>query len=292
LMSVPDAGQLAESLEDATKTITQSQPSLFSVTGKLVTLPSCEAIIVGDLHGDYSSLQYILMKTWFRERAEDGEPVVLVCMGDYVDRGPGQVEVLYILTRLLTEHPRNVVLLRGNHEGPSDVGVSPHDFPYVLHRLYDEESEGVYRRFRAFTDQLYTAAISPKRALILHGGIPVGSQSLNDVAYAHRTHPETDTLRQILWNDPMPEPGIAGSVRGVGYLFGPDRARRFLDAAGVQVLIRGHQSCEEGHSVIGDVHTLFSCKLPNYGNKKAAYMEIPRVAAEPVENFSNYVKTF
>jgi protein phosphatase len=291
-MSVPDAGQLAESLEDATKTITQSQPSLFSVTGKLVTLPSCEAIIVGDLHGDYSSLQYILMKTWFRERAEDGEPVVLVCMGDYVDRGPGQVEVLYTLTRLLTEHPRNVVLLRGNHEGPSDVGVSPHDFPYVLHRLYDEESEGVYRRFRAFADQLYTAAISPRRALILHGGVPVGSQSLNDVAYAHRAHPDTDTLRQILWNDPMPEPGIAGSVRGVGYLFGPDRARRFLDAAGVQVLIRGHQSCEEGHSVIGDVHTLFSCKLPNYGNRKAAYMELPRAVTEPVENFSNYVKTF
>jgi hypothetical protein len=90
----------------------------------------------------------------------------------------------------------------------------------------------------------------------------------------------------------MPEPGIAGSVRGVGYLFGPDRARRFLDAAGVQVLIRGHQSCEEGHRVVGDVHTLFSCKLPNYGNRKAAYMELPRDAAEPVENFSSYVKTF
>jgi len=291
-MSVPDAGRLAESLEDATNTITQSQPSMFSVTGRLVALPSYEAIIVGDLHGDYSSLQYILTKTWFRERAEDGEPVVLVCMGDYVDRGPGQVEVLYTLTRLLAEHPRNVVLLRGNHEGPSDVGVSPHDFPYVLHRLYDEESEGVYRSFRAFTDQLYTAAIIPKRALILHGGVPVGSQSLNDVAIAHRTHPETDTLRQILWNDPMPEPGVAGSVRGVGYLFGPDVARRFLDAAGVQVLIRGHQSCEEGHCVVGDVHTLFSCKLPNYGNRKAAYMELPRAAAEPVENFSNYVKTF
>ena len=291
-MSVPDAGQLAESLEDATKTITQSQPSLFNVTGKLVALPSCEAIIVGDLHGDYSSLHYILTKTWFRERAEDGEPVVLVCMGDYIDRGPGQVEVLYILTRLLTEYPRNVMLLRGNHEGPGDVGVSPHDFPYVLQRLYDEESEGVYRRFRALADQLYTAAIIPKRALILHGGVPVGSQSLNDVAYAHRTHPETDTLRQILWNDPMPEPGIAGSVRGVGYLFGPDRARRFLDAAGVQVLIRGHQSCEEGSCVMGDVHTLFSCKLAIYGNRKAAYMELPRAAAEPVENFSNYVKTF
>jgi hypothetical protein len=290
-MSVPDSGQLAESIEEAAETIAQTQPSLFTTTGRLLTLSSREVVVVGDIHGDYSSLQYILTKTWFRERAEDGEPVVLLCMGDYIDRGPGQVEVLYTLTRLLVEYPRNVVLLRGNHEGPSDVEVSPHDFPLVLHRLYGDESQEVYGRFRAFADQLFTAAVIPERALILHGGVPVGPRSLNDVAYAHRAHPETDTLLQILWNDPMAEQGVAGSMRGVGYLFGPDTARRFLDAAGVRVLLRGHQSCVEGHSVIGDVHTLFSCKLPHYGNRKAAYMEIP-AAADPDENFSRYVKTF
>jgi protein phosphatase len=291
-MSLPDAEHLIKSLKDAVKTITESQSSLFSVTGKLITLPNCESIIVGDLHGDYSSLQYILMKTWFKERIRDNEPVVLVCMGDYIDRGPGQVEVLYNLSQLLIEYPQNVVLLRGNHEGPSDVGVSPHDFPYMLHRLYDEKSQTVYEQFRAFADQLYTAAISPNRALILHGGIPVGSQGLNDIANAHRTHPETDNLRQILWNDPMTDPGIARSMRGIGYLFGPDVARRFLDAIGVQVLIRGHQSSEQGHYAIGDIHTLFSCKLPNYGNKKAAYIELPMATTAQVENFSNYVKTF
>jgi len=290
-MSVPGAGDLIQSLDEAAETMSRTQPSLFSVTGRLVTLPGREAVIVGDIHGDYSSLQYILTKTWFRERAEDNEPVALVCMGDYIDRGPGQVEALYTLTRLLVEHPGNVVLLRGNHEGPSDVGVSPHDFPFVLHRLYSEESQEVYRRFRAFADQLYTAAVIPGRALILHGGVPVGSRRLNDVAYAHRTHPETDTLRQILWNDPRPEPGAERSMRGVGYVFGPDVARRFLDAAGVRVLIRGHQSCETGHGVTGDVHTLFSCKLPHYGNRKAAYMEVP-ASAEPAENFTGYVKTF
>ncbi len=290
-MSVPDAGQLIRSLDKAAETLTMKQPSLLGVTGRLVTLTGREAVVVGDIHGDYSSLRYILTKTWFRERAADGEPVALVCMGDYIDRGPGQVEALYTLTRLLAEHPGNVVLLRGNHEGPSDVGVSPHDFPFVLHRLYGDDSQEVYGRFRAFTDKLFTAALIPGRALILHGGVPVGSRSLNDVAYAHRTHPETDTLLQVLWNDPRPEPGVERSMRGVGYMFGPDVAGRFLDAAGVQALIRGHQSCEGGHSVTGMVHTLFSCKLPHYGNRKAAYMEIP-AAAEPQENFTGYVKTF
>ncbi len=290
-MSVPEAGQLIQSLDEAAETMNKTQPSLLSVKGRLVTLTSREAIVLGDIHGDYSSLQYILTKTWFQERATDGEPVTLVCMGDYIDRGPGQVEALYTLIRLLTEHPGNVVLLRGNHEGPSDVGVSPHDFPFVLHRLYDDDSQEVYNRFRAFTDQLYTAAVIPGRALILHGGVPVGSRSLNDVAFAHRNHPETDTLRQILWNDPRPEPGVERSVRGVGYVFGPDVAERFLESAGVQALIRGHQSCETGHIVTGRVHTLFSCKLPHYGNRKAAYMEIP-AAAEPPESFTGYVKTF
>jgi len=290
-MSVPDAGKLIQSLDEAAETLSRTQPSLLGVKGRLVTLINRETIVVGDIHGDYSSLQYILTKTWFRERVMDGEPVTLVCMGDYIDRGPGQVEALYTLTRLLTGHPGNVVLLKGNHEGPSDVGVSPHDFPFVLHRLYDDDSEEVYRRFRAFTDRLYTAAVIPGRALVLHGGVPVGSRRLDDVAYAHRTHPETDTLRQILWNDPRPEPGAEWSGRGVGYVFGPDVAERFLDAAGVHVLIRGHQSCETGHSVIGRVHTLFSCKLPHYGNRKAAYMEVP-AQAEAAENYTGYVKTF
>ena len=290
-MSVPEASQLIQSLDEATETLSRTQPSLLDVKGRLVTVLNRETIIVGDIHGDYSSLKYILTKTWFRERAMDGEPVTMVCMGDYIDRGPGQVETLHMLTRLLAEHPGNVVLLRGNHEGPSDVGVSPHDFPFVLHRLYDDDSEEVYSRFRAFTDQLYTAAVIPGRALILHGGVPVGSRSLDDVAYAHRAHPETDTLRQILWNDPRLGPGVDRSVRGVGYVFGPEVVDRFLDAAGVQTLIRGHQSCETGHSVTGRVHTLFSCKLPHYGNRKAAYMEVP-ASAEAPENFTGYVKTF
>ena len=138
-MSVPDAGQLAESIEEAAQTITQTQPSLFTTTGRLVALSGREVVVVGDIHGDYSSLQYILTKTWFRERAEDGEPMVLVCMGDYIDRGPGQVEVLYTLTRLLVEYPRNVVLLRGNHEGRSDVTV--------LGLAYEEVEDAEFEAF-------------------------------------------------------------------------------------------------------------------------------------------------
>lgn len=290
-MSTPEAGQLIQALDEAAETLTQTQPPLLSVTGRLVTLSGREVVVVGDIHGDYSSLQYVLTKTLFRERVEDGEPVALVCLGDYIDRGPGQVEVLYALTKLVADHPGNVVLLRGNHEGPGDVGVSPHDFPFVLQRLYGEESQTIYSRFRSFADRLYTAAVIPGRVLMLHGGVPVGSRSLEDVAYAHRTHPETDILRQILWNDPRPEQGAERSLRGVGYVFGPEVAERFLAAVGIRVLIRGHQSPEMGHSVTGPVHTLFSCKLPHYGNRKAAYMEIP-ASAGPLEDFSGYVKTF
>ncbi|MCW4051211.1 MAG: metallophosphoesterase [Candidatus Bathyarchaeota archaeon] len=291
-MSVPDANQLIEALSDAASILKRGSPRGLRTKGKLVYLPTdFEAIIIGDLHGDYTSLQHILTTTWFSERVKDGEPVMLVCMGDYIDRGPSQVEVLYTLTGLLVEHPGNVVLLRGNHEGPGDVRVRPHDFPQVLRRLYEEDSWQVYRSFRALADQLYTAAIAPGRVLVLHGGAPIESTSLDDIAQAHRTHPEKDTLRQILWNDPVAQSGYTPSMRGVGYHFGPDITKRLLDAVHVKALIRGHQGSTTGYRVMGDVITVYSCKLPHLDNTRAAYMELPYLHDEP-ENFTSYVKTF
>jgi hypothetical protein len=274
-MSAPEVEELRDAIASALKAIRYQQPPRLSVKGKLVAMPtSGELIVVGDIHGDADSLEHILLETGFEDRVIEGENLYLLCLGDYIDRGPGQIRVLHRLLRLLGSYPGRVILLRGNHEGPRDVPFHPHDFPVVLRAAYGLEATSIYWEFRALCDELYTAAVVPGKTLFLHGGVPVGLSGLDDLAYANMEHPAKDNLIQALWNDPMEEDGVQTNPRGVGRLFGPDEAKRALRTVGVSTLVRSHQSCE-GFLWVGDTLTIFSCRLPDYGNRRAAYLRMP-----------------
>ena len=106
------------------------------ITGRLVeAAPVGEAIVVGDLHGDLKSLVYILDDSKFLSKARSGGKVLLVFLGDYGDRGAHSAEVYYVVLKLKQMFPENVVLMRGNHEGPPDLVASPHDLPTQLRGL-------------------------------------------------------------------------------------------------------------------------------------------------------------
>lgn len=64
--------------------------------------------VVSDVHGHYTILKEALDKAGFDK---DNENHLLICCGDYFDRGNENVEVLRFFERL-----QHKVLLRGNHE--------------------------------------------------------------------------------------------------------------------------------------------------------------------------------
>jgi protein phosphatase len=265
-----------EQLLRATRIIRNIQISRLDVEGKLVKLPrKGRAIIVGDLHGDLNSLKTILEESQFVKRVETGEKLFLVFLGDYIDRGPDQLGVLLKTTELLIENPSNIVMLRGNHEGPQDVIARPHDFPRKLMQKIGSSWQAVYNEFRSLAEEFYTAAIIPEVAFIAHGGIPTNTVSLEKIASAHIDHPDEPTLVEILWNDPKEGKGKTPSFRGVGHYFGEDVLQEFLREHGLNWLIRGHESASKGYMLQDKVLTLFSCKLPHYGNHMAAYLEMP-----------------
>ena len=269
--------QLHSVIDESLQVIRERQDGLLDVKGKLVRLPDKgEALILGDLHGDLKTFRRILRETKFIEKVREGSRLFLVCLGDYIDRGPGQIELMKELLELLVSYPGNVVLLRGNHEGPRDLKVRPHDFPEVLRSNIGGDWRSVYESFRGLFDELYTACTINESALLLHGGIPSNAESLDDIAWAHRTHPESGLLAEILWNDPSTLPGVNYSFRGTGKLVGEDVTCGFLDRVGVDVLVRGHECFEEGFHFHGNkILTLFSCKLPVYRNRYAAYLRVP-----------------
>ncbi|RLI05781.1 serine/threonine protein phosphatase [Candidatus Bathyarchaeota archaeon] len=250
----------------------------YDVEGGLVNLKvKGNLVVVGDIHGDLESLVYILDNCGFLRKVASEKDFMLLFLGDYGDRGEHSPEVYYIVLWLKTSFPDNVVLLRGNHEGPQDLLAIPHDLPYQFRKKFGADWEKVYQAFINFFDKLPQAAILKPKFLFLHGGIPSKAESLKDLAYADKYHPAKSFLEEILWNDPEERlKGTYPSPRGAGNLFGEDVTRVFLEKIGVKILIRGHEPCDEGIKVnhTGKVLTVFSRKGEPYFNSQAAYLNI------------------
>jgi len=275
-----DSEEFFQLVESVTKRLRegQGQRGNLKIRGRLVTFPSMgEAIIVGDLHGDLTSLIYILRNSGFLEKVQDGVNASMIFLGDYGDRGIQSPEVYYVVLRLKEVFPGNVLLMRGNHEGPADLLAHPHDLPIYLHRKFGEEASRIYAHLCELFDYLHTAVLVEGRFILLHGGAPSQADSLEDLAYAHEKHPQESHLEEILWSDP--QEGMVGtyfSPRGAGRLFGEDVTERLLRICDAKILIRGHEPSPEGFKVNhhGKVLTLFSRKGPPYYNDQGAYLHL------------------
>lgn len=68
--------------------------------------------IVGDIHGQF----YDFLKLLENDVGGNCETTKYVFLGDYVDRGNFSIEVLLLILAMKISRPKQVVLLRGNHE--------------------------------------------------------------------------------------------------------------------------------------------------------------------------------
>lgn len=227
-------------------------------------------ILVGDLHGDLQSLTTILQKSGF----VDDLSSIIIFLGDYGDRGEESVEVYYVVLYLKSRFSDRVILMRGNHEGPTDLPFFPHDLPDQITAKFGDAGSVVYQELRTLFDSMYHGVLLENSYLILHGGVPITFSSISDIANANKTHPKVKHLEEILWNDPKEIKGSYPSARGYGRYFGKDITEKALQITNTKVLIRAHEPCN-GFRLNHDglVLTIFSCKAP-YGNANASYLPI------------------
>jgi hypothetical protein len=249
----------------------------FNVVGRLVELePVGEALVMGDLHGDLESLIDILKESSFIQKMSQNKQAFLIFLGDYGDRGAYSTEVYYTVLKLKLLFPQQVVLMRGNHEGPEDLMASPHDLPYQFQIRFGENWNATYTKVRELFKHLYNVVLVKERCLMIHGGFPSQAKTLEDLAYAHIKHPEQSFLEEMLWSDPNEMiKDVCASPRGAGKLFGEKVTKEALERFAVKILIRGHEPCEEGYKINhkGKVLTLFSRKGPPYFNVCGAYLD-------------------
>lgn len=250
--------------------------------GKLVRVNTTEDVyFIGDLHGDYESLKRIISLS--HERSG-----IYVFLGDYVDRGPSQLETfLGVLIFKLFNKDRTIVL-RGNHEDP----FMNEYYGFIYHLM--SRLKGEWRIFyQNFIIPLYVSL--PVSAVIklgeglrifaVHGGIPIEAPSLDELEKIPEQETITDsTLLQLLWNDPREgleeyEP----SFRGPGiYYFGRRILEEFLSKNDLSLVIRAHEPVEDGYEALfnGKLYTVFTCRF--YGIKPAILRITKEGIIEPI----------
>ena len=82
---------------------------------------------IGDIHGAFDRLQHLMQKIPIDLAAD-----ILVFIGDYIDRGPGSVEVVDYLLELKKRAPETI-FLKGNHEDMLEKYLDGTDrFTYLL----------------------------------------------------------------------------------------------------------------------------------------------------------------
>jgi predicted phosphodiesterase len=250
----------------------------FNVIGRLAEIkPFGQAVIISDLHGDLESLIRILKETSFLQKMNQSKKTCLIFLGDYGDRGIYSAEVYYVVLKLKLLFPEQVILMRGNHEGPEDLLASPHDLPMQFQARFGEKWKDAYSKIRELFKHLYNAVVVEERYLMIHGGLPQQARTLEDLAYAHIKHPKQRLLEDMLWSDPTEViKGVCESPRGAGKLFGENITNQALRRFNVKILIRGHEPCRDGFKINhrSKILTLFSRKGPPYSNVHGAFLDV------------------
>jgi hypothetical protein len=268
-----------------------------NILGRLVKLdPSGRALIVGDLHGDLESLIDIFKRSQFLKQLDQTNDSHMIFLGDYGDRGAFSTEIYYVLLKLKLLFPKQIILMRGNHEGPNDLMAEPHDLPAQLQMRFGKEWTETYARIRRLFACMYNAVLVEERYVLIHGGPPLKANRIDDLAHAQDVHPEQRLLEDILWSDPSDiVKETCASPRGAGRLFGASVTSKFLEKFHVKILIRGHEPCAEGFKIDHDakILTLFSRKGPPYFNTHAAYLDLDlREKPENAKQLVQYIHKF
>ncbi|XP_064551879.1 serine/threonine-protein phosphatase alpha-2 isoform-like [Drosophila montana] len=212
--------------------------------------------VVGDVHGQFADLLRIMEHCGFPPQ------VSYLFLGDYVDRGKNSVETISLLLALKVKYPKNVYLLRGNHESQS------------INRVYGffDECKRRYtiKLWKTFVDCyncMPVAAIISKRIFCCHGGLSQRMMDLSDIESLPRPTdvPEEGLLCDLLWSDPDRKGfGYSPSDRGVSFLFGRDVVEKFLRKYDFDLICRAHQVVEDGYEFFAKRQLVTIFSAPNY----------------------------
>lgn len=210
-------------------------------------------VVVGDLHGQILDL--------FRILKEFGRPIEYqyLFLGDIVDRGEFSLETATLIFALRVLYPRNVYIIRGNHE--FHELCSRCGFLDEIISIYG--SNEVYNAFIECFNYLPLLSLIDDEIICVHGGIGPSWFSFKQTSTLKRPIFEfhDQIVSAIVWSDPSHQVEEFGvSPRGTGHLFGESALTEFLHLNSKKLLVRGHECVEKGceYMLNNQIVTVFS----------------------------------
>lgn len=199
--------------------------------------------IVGDIHGQFYDLLYIL------EHSQSPLIEKFLFLGDYVDRGNYSIEVILLLFSIKINYPYSFLMLRGNHE--SRVMTSNFSFRKEVINKYGLD---IYDLIMETFDTLPLACVLNNEYFVVHGGISPWIQTLDDIELVNRfcETPKDGLTCDLLWADPWKDNKKVknfeeNSIRGCSYVFGGKAVKKFLFQNKFKAIIRAHEVQMQGY---------------------------------------------
>ena len=230
------------------------------------------------------------------ERVANGDDLYLIFLGDYADRGNAEIKVLEMVLSLKLAYPKNVILMRGNHE--EGKVVYPYDLLDTLKTKYGEkEGDDIHNAYVSLFKELSNVLVCANGIVAVHGGIPNNDiKGLSDIAG------NEVAFGEMRWNDPAfndklskawagSQERISGNRGGNSTRFGTNAFNKFMQAVGAKVMIRGHEYPREGYDLSfgGRLLTIFSNGTGSRESYYAGYVK-PKFAifdlSKPIEQIN------
>lgn len=233
----------------------REEPSLQEISN--TTDPTKKITVCGDTHGQFYDVLNLFKK--FGKVSPDH---TYLFNGDFVDRGSWSCEVALLYYSLKIAYPQNIFLNRGNHETDN------------MNKMYGFEDECKYkysqRIFDMFSqsfESLPLATLINDAYLVMHGGLPSNtSDTVEDIRKIDRfTQPPREGLfMELLWSDPQAKDGFGPSQRGLGFAFGADITKQFLEKNNLRKIFRSHEVRMEGIEFEHNKRLVTVFSAPNY----------------------------
>ena len=230
--------------------VCESAKKYFSEDPTLLDLNDIQIVVVGDLHGHFFDLARVLNQNGLPPKTN------YLFLGDFVDRGEFSVPTIELLFVLKCMFPENVYLIRGNHEF-SDICQSG-GFLSEIKKIYGNKNEvnpnnrsarAIFEQFIDVFSVLPIIAVVNKNVICVHGGIGPKFQKIQQTNKIARPINSLygGIVDEILWSDPSCNvKTFRPSGRGIGFDFGREAIKNFLDNHNFRLMIRAHQPAQEG----------------------------------------------
>jgi serine/threonine-protein phosphatase 5 len=199
------------------KALLKMQPTIIHID-----IPAGNQLTVcGDIHGQFFDLISIFDLNGFPSPANP-----YLFNGDFVDRGSFSCEVIFTLFAYKLLYPDGMFLNRGNHETRN---LNQRDgFETEVLSKYNPN---IFEMFQEAFNYLPLGSVLGRKVLVLHGGlfsedtVTIGELEMID---RNAEIPDSGTICEMLWSDPMKKKGRGSNSRGSALCFGPDVTEDFL----------------------------------------------------------------